>query len=191
MSTDPIPFANVEEYLEYDRKSEWKNEYLFGKIVARAGATPWHSIIAANITHLLNRTLFGSPCRVFDAGVRVCVNRKTLYSYPDATVACGPLDYTDGQRDTITNPKLVVEVLSPSTRNCDLGDKARMYMRIPSVEALLFVEQETVRVEHWKRASSDQWSIQEFEDSNASIQIDSVSCAVPVGAIYTGVEFQE
>src|SRR5450631_1744568 len=99
MATEPVPFATVEEYLEYDRKSEWKNEYVFGEIVAMAGGTPWHGMIAANITYLLNRTLFGSPCRVFDASVRVCVNRKTLYSYPDATVVCGAIEYTDERRD--------------------------------------------------------------------------------------------
>jgi Uma2 family endonuclease len=189
MATEPVPFATVEEYLEYDRKSEFKNEYVFGEIVAMTGGTPWHSLITMNTGATLHKKLFGGTCRVFDSSLRVCLDRETLYSYPDVTVVCGALEYTDDRRDTVLNPKLVIEVLSPSTRNYDLGDKARMYSRIPSLAELVLIEQSECRIEHWRRQPNGHWDIEVVEDRNATLVIDSVGCEVPVAEVYSGIEF--
>ena len=190
MATDPLPFTTVEEYLEFDRKSEFKNEYIFGEIVAMAGGTPWHSLIATNTIFLLNKTLFGGECRVFDSSLRVCLDRESLYSYPDVSVVCGPIEYTDERRDTVANPKLVVEVLSPSTRNYDLGDKSRMYARIPSLAELLLIEQSKCRIEHWRRQPNGHWDIEVVEDRGAVLRIDSARCELPVADVYSGVDFK-
>jgi Uma2 family endonuclease len=190
MSTGPLPSATVEEYLEFDRKSEFKNEYVFGEIVAMTGGTPWHSLIVMNTAFTLNKKLFGSTCHVFDSSLRVCLDRETLYSYPDITVVCGALEYTDDRRETVLNPKLVVEVLSPSTRNYDLGDKARMYSRIPSLAELLLIEQRACRIEHWRRQPNGHWDVELIEDPGATVNLESLGCEVPVAEVYSGVEFE-
>ena len=188
MATEPAPFVSAEEYLEFDRKSDIRNEYVFGEIVAMAGGTPWHSLIAANTVGSLHQKLLGSGCRVFDANLRVCVNKEASYAFPDVTVVCGPMEYLDEKKDTIVNPKVVIEVLSPATRNYDFGDKARMYFRIASLSDLLLIEQREVRVEHWRRQPNG-WGIEVVQDLAATMSIKSIGCDVLVSEIYSGVEF--
>jgi Uma2 family endonuclease len=188
MATEPASFVSAEEYLEFDRKSEIRNEYVFGEIVAMAGGTPWHSRIAANTVFALNKTLFGGRCGVFDANLRVCVNKEASYAFPDVTVVCGPMEYLDEKKDTIVNPKVVIEVLSPATRNYDFGDKARMYFRIASLSDLLLIEQREVRVEHWRRQPNG-WDVEVVQDLAATMSIESIGCDVLVSEIYSGVEF--
>jgi Uma2 family endonuclease len=191
MSTQTVPFVTAAEYLEYDRQSEFRNEFVFGEIVAMAGGTPWHSRIAAATLGALDRRLLGTPCLTFDANLRVCLNSETLYSYPDVTVVCGPMEYADEKRDTVSNPKLIVEVLSPSTRTYDLGDKARMYHRIPSLVELLFIEQSKVWIEHWHRLPNGHWDVEVIENRDAILTLHSIHCDVPVGEVYDRVEFTE
>jgi Uma2 family endonuclease len=188
MATEPLLFVSADEYLEFDRKSEIRNEYVFGEIVAMAGGTPAHSLIAANTGFAVNTKLSGGRCRVYDSSLRVCVDRKSSYAYPDVTVVCGPLEYLDEKKDTVVNPKVVVEVLSPATRNYDLGDKARMYFRIASLSELLLIEQHEVRIEHWRRQPNG-WGIEVVQDRSATVSIESIGCDVPVSEIYSGVEF--
>jgi len=104
------------------------------------------------------------------------------------TVVCGALEYVDEKRDTVTNPKVIVEVLPPTTRNYDLGDKARMYSRIPSLTDLLLIEQERVSVEHWRRLVNGHWEISNIADRQETIHIESVGCELSVADIYSGVE---
>ena len=177
-----------EEYLEFDRASALKNEYVFGEIVAMAGGRPAHSLLTANVLGLLFGQLVGGECRVYDSNLRVCLDRQSLYSYPDLTVVCGALEYVDERQDTVTNPKVIVEVLSASTRNYDLGDKARMYSRIPSLTDLLLIEQDKLLIEHWKRLSDGHWEIVTIADRQATVLIQSAGCELSVGDIYSGVE---
>ena len=189
MATEPLPFVTAEEYLEFDRKSELRNEYVFGEIVAMAGGTPRHSRIAANSIIAVGKRLVEGGCGVFDANLRVCVDRNASYAYPDVTVVCGPLECLDEKKDTIVNPKVVIEVLSPTTRNYDLGDKARMYFRIASLSELLLIEQRVMRIEHWWRLPNGHWEIETLQDRTATVSLESIGCSVPVSEIYTGVEF--
>jgi len=188
MSTQSLPLVTPEEYLDYDRASDVKNEYVFGEIVSMAGGSPWHSLLTMNAGGALHRQLFGGKCRVFSSDLRVCLDRHSSYAYPDVTVVCGALEYLDEKKDTVTNPKVIVEVLSPTTRNYDLGDKARMYSRLPSLTDLLLIAQDRVSIEHWRRLPHGNWEIGTVEDRQASIPIESVGCELKVADIYAGVE---
>jgi Uma2 family endonuclease len=190
MATEPVPFVSAEEYLEFDRKSEVRNEYMRGEIIPMAGGTPWHSLIAANTTIAVGRRLVEGGCGVFDANLRVCADREASYAYPDVTVVCGPLEYVDEKKDTVVNPKVVVEVLSPATRNYELGDKARMYLRIASLSDLLLIEQREVWIEHWRRQANG-WDIEVVQGLAATISIESIGCDVLVSELYSGVEFSQ
>jgi Uma2 family endonuclease len=186
MSAQSVPLITPEEYLEFDRASDVNNEYVSGEIAPMTGGTPWHGLLTANVAHLLNKSLFGGPCLVFSSSLRVCVDRQTLYSYPDVTVVCGALEYVDGKKDTVTNPRIVVEVLSPSTRNYDLGDKARAYWRIPSLSDLFFIEQDRIGVEHWRKLPNSHWELETVAERQATIQIESAGCELAVAEIYSG-----
>ena len=168
MSSRPVPWVTPEEYLKFDRSSEFRHEYVFGEIVAVAGGTYQHSAIAANTTRALGNHLSNKPCRVLEANLRVALHRDTLYSYPDATVVCGQPEFVDEKGDTLINPKLIVEVLSPNTRNYDLGDKTRMYWQIPSLTDLLFVEQDKVWIEYWSREPDGKWDRRLVSDRETS-----------------------
>src|SRR6478672_4613835 len=120
MSAAPKPYISPEEYLERERQAETKSEYFAGEVFAMAGGTPEHSLIAANVTGGLWPQLLQKPCRVYTSDLRVHTS-EPHYSYPDVTVVCGEPQFLDEQRDTLLNPTVIVEVLSPTTEAWDRG----------------------------------------------------------------------
>lgn len=179
-----------EEYLELDRQSEFRNEYAFGEMVAMAGGSPTHSRIAANLVLAVGRRLEGTRCEFFESSLRVCVDDRSFYAYPDFTVVCGDLKFIDSRRDTITNPKLVAEVISPSTRDYDLGSKARMYARVASLDEILLIEQDRVQVERWQRQPNQQWTVSNTSGIDAVLNLSVIGCEVPLSEIYRNVTFE-
>ncbi len=113
---------------------------------------------------------------------------KKGYAYPDVTVVCGQTQYLDSEKDTITNPKIAVEVLSPTTMNNDLGSKARMYWKVASLTDLIFIEQDRIGIEYWHRSSNDEWQKTIIEDPGGILKIESANIEIPVSEIYAGVE---
>jgi len=186
MATQSLPYVTPEQYLEFDRNAEYKHEYFFGEIVAMPGGSFQHNLIAGNAIRELGNRLLGGPCRVLTSDMRVAVNTKTGYVYPDVTVVCGQPEYTDGRKDTIKNPKLVVEVLSPSTRDHDLGVKVGFYVRLAVLSDFLLIEQDRVWIEHWYRSSDGGWKNTVLEDG--MLEIASLNCQIPLSDIYLGVE---
>ena len=188
MSSLPVPYFTPEEYLKIDRASEIRNEYISGEIVPMVGGSYNHALISANSGWTLKNHLEGRPCQVLDSSARVLLRRGTLYAYPDATVVCGKPEFADKESDIVTNPKLVVEVLSPSTRNYDLGDKTRAYLQIPSLTDLLLVEQEKVWIEYWSRQAGNKWDRNVFTGMSDVLRSDSLECDIPVAGFYAGVD---
>jgi Uma2 family endonuclease len=188
MATKPLPYVTPAQYLEYDRKSETPNEYLYGEIFPIESASPWHSLISGNVLSGLKTRLFNSPCRVFNTGLRVSLDPKKGYVYPDVTVVCGQLQYLDAEEDTILNAKIAVEILSPSTRDYDLGGKARLYWNVPTLTDLIFIEQSKVGVEYWTRRPDGKWDRTLLESIGESLKIESSNCEIPLTEIYAGVE---
>jgi Uma2 family endonuclease len=189
MATQSVPHFTPEQYLEFDRNSEFRNEYIYGEIVPMVGATPWHSLISNNVGREFSIRFLAHGCRTFDASLRVCLNREAIYAYPDATVVCGQLEYLDDKKDTVTNPKIVVEVLSPTTKNYDLGQKLRMYWSIASLTDVLLIDQGRVWLEYWYRVPGGEWSKRVLENLDNILRIESGNCEIPVAELYAGVEF--
>ncbi len=127
-------------------------------------------------------------CQAFGSDLRICLNRNAVYAYPDLTVVWGPLDFIDHRSDTLKNPKLIVEVLSPSTRRYDLGEKARMYLNVPTVTDLLLIDPEKIEIEHRQRLANGHWDLQVVQDRNATLVIESLGCEVPVAELYRRVD---
>jgi Uma2 family endonuclease len=188
MSTHPLLYFTPEQYLTFDRSSDRRHEYLYGEIFPVENGTPAHSLIGANALVAIAKRLSTDNCRAYNPNLRVCHDPKFSYFYPDVTVVCGKLEFTDDKQDTVTNPKVIVEVLSPSTLNYDLGAKARLYWKIASLTDLLFIDQKRVWIEYWIRTLAGKWERQVFESLNDIVSIGSTASEIPVAEIYAGVE---
>jgi Uma2 family endonuclease len=174
VATQPIARVTPEEYLRFDREAETKHEYFDGEIVAMAGGPPRHALITMNAGAALWSQLTGSGCRVFSPDLRVCVRYERLFAYPDVVVVRGEPEYVDERRDTVTNPTMLIEVLSPSTSNYDLGAKGFLYRSLPSLREYLLVEPDTTVIEHYRRTSGGDWQITTITDPAAIIHLESV-----------------
>ena len=134
MSVRTKPFITPEEYLERERAAEFKSEYYNGEIFAMSGGSRNHVLIAGNCQMALRSALKDKGCLVFQSDLRVHIPSNDLYTYPDVVVVCGEEQYLDNQKDTLVNPVLVVEVLSPSTESYDRGQKFEFYRSIASLQ---------------------------------------------------------
>ena len=190
MATRQLPYFTPEQYLTFDRSSDRRHEYIFGEIVPVENGTAAHSRIAGNSMIAIGKRLSTAGCGAHDASLRVCVDRKSVYVYPDITVVCGKLEYAGGQKDTVTNPNMIVEVLSPTTLNYNLGAKARMYWKIASLTDLLFIDQQKVWIEYWFRSPGGKWDSRQFESLHDIVHIESTGSDIPVAEIYAGVELE-
>lgn len=128
--------------MRIEESSSTKHEYLDGEIYAMAGGSPLHAALAMRMGAELVRQLEGSPCRVYSSDLRVRIVATGLATYPDVTVIRGPVEAEPGDPHTAVNPRVVVEVLSPSTEECDLGDKLSQYQRAPSIQAVVVFQGE-------------------------------------------------
>jgi len=188
MSSVPITYLTPEEYLELDRASDVKNEYWYGEMQAMAGGLPTHSFIINNVQATLTNLLRDEDCHVFNSDLRVSVRWDTLITYPDATVVCGPPKYVDDRRDTVTNPTLVVEVLSPSTAANDRGDKTFLYRQVASMREILLVEPVPVWVEHYWKLPNGHWELETVTDRDAILKLPNLNCELPVAELYRNFE---
>lgn len=181
----------IDEYLRAEYDAEQRHEYYDGLVVAMAGGSPQHSLIISNVIGELRNGWKGGPCRVYDSNLRVRVPRSRLYVYPDATVICGPTqhDADDPKRQTITNPKLIVEVLSDSTDHLDYGPKLRRYLECETLEEYVLVAQETPHVHVFFRQEGGTWLFTPVIEFGETVKLRSVGVDLPLREIYAGVEF--
>lgn len=174
---------SFDEYVRMEAMSPIRHEWLEGEVWAMAGGTPDHAAIAVNVTTLLSNQLRGRPCRVFGSDLRIRVRATGLGTYPDASVICGKLqlDPQDASKTTATNPKVLVEVLSPSTEQYDLGEKLAHYKKLPSLEEIVFVSTEARRVEIIRRDKRG-WRSVVFTAGLAEVR--SLECELSIAELY-------
>jgi Uma2 family endonuclease len=189
VATRPEHLYTEEEYLAIDRASEVKNEYLDGVIYSMGGASARHVQIVGNIARELGNQLRDRPCVVYSTDLRVRVSREGLYAYPDVVVVCAEPLFIDDQTDTLTNPLLIVEVLSNSTKNYDRGEKFERYRSIATLEEYLLVAQDRVHIERYLRQSDGSWILRDTNREGDTIDLPSVGCRMLVAEIYFKVSF--
>lgn len=177
------PRYSLEEYLILEEMSNVRHEYLDGQIFARAGGTPEHGGLCANLIALLSNALVGRPCRVFTWDVRVRVRATGLDTYPDATVVCGRVERDADDSNALGNPLLLVEVTSPSTEAYDRGEKLDHYKRIPSLQEVVIVAHREARVDVWRRGSGGEWGV-ESAGPEGKMRLQSLACELGVAEIY-------
>ena len=174
------------DYLELEEVARVRHEFYAGEIYAMAGGTPEHAAMAAAITGLLANQLATTPCRVYSFDLRVRVLATGLATYPDVTVVCGPSQRDPDSATHVTNPKLLVEVLSPSTAEYDRGEKLQHYQQMPALEAVVLVNHDTPRIDLWTRAAGG-WHSRQFT-SGALVPLDAIGCTLAVDAVYAAAQ---
>lgn len=160
-----------------------RHEYLNGEVWAMAGGTPEHSALAVAIGGELRNALRGKPCRVYSSDLRVRIGDAGLSTYPDASVVCGQLETAPDDKDAITNPVVLVEVLSEATEAYDRGAKWAHYRRIPSLREYVLVSQVEPLVEVFRRAESGRWELLEARAGD-TIELASLGVRLDVNAIH-------
>jgi Uma2 family endonuclease len=185
MATQPVTKITEEEYLRLERAAKYKSEYIGGEIFAMPGGSFKHSRLTVNWSTELSIGLRRGPCSVFSPDARVRTPSTGSYVYPDVSVVCGePIAYA-GSDDILTNPIVVVEVLSPSTSNYDRGEKFELYREIPSLKEYVLVHTTAIRVEHFARQADGSWIFREYQGEDSAILLDSIQCTVRLGEVYS------
>ncbi|MCC7423735.1 MAG: Uma2 family endonuclease [Planctomycetaceae bacterium] len=188
MITLEIQRYAVEEYLERERHSDVRHEFLGGEIRAMTGGSSNHSLISVNVVADLRSQLKSCGCRVYNNDMRIKC-RTGLYTYPDASVVCGPPEFENDRNDTLLNPVAIFEVLSPSTQAYDRGDKFSHYRTIPSLKEYVLISQDWPLVEHHIRDDSGKWTLFTTTDRAGSVQLAATRVELPMPEIYYGIEF--
>ena len=177
-----------EEYLVMEREAAFKSEYRDGKIVAMPGASRQHNLITVNLSSGLHIQLLERGCEVYVNDMRVKVSNTGLYTYPDVVVVCDEPRFDDNHFDTLLNPTVLVEVLSPSTENYDRNDKFLSYQTLESLQEYILVSQNGVHVEQYIHQDG-KWVLREFRSLDDVLQIASIECELALRAIYAKVKF--
>ncbi len=180
-------YHTAEDYLAQERSSPYKSEFHDGQIYAMTGASREHNLITVNIAGELRSQLKQRPCEAYVNDMRVKAAQAHGYHYPDVAIVCGAPQFEDGQFDTLLNPSVLIEVLSPSTEAYDRGAKFTHYRKIPSLREYLLVAQDQPSIEHYVRQSDDAWLLTEAVGLEAVVPLDSVGCALSLREIYDKV----
>jgi Uma2 family endonuclease len=187
MSAEPHGRVSIEDYLAAERRAETKSEYLEGELFAMSGASRAHNLIVWNIGASLHGQLKGRSCEAYAGDMRVHISTTGLYTYPDVTVICGEPRFDDSELDTLLNPTLLIEVLSPSTESYDRGKKFANYRTLDSLREYVLVAQEEVRVEVFTRQDGGHWLLSEASRIDETIPLASIGCELRLADVYDRV----
>jgi Uma2 family endonuclease len=182
-----INYHTREEYLRLEEVSPEKHEFYHGEIFAMAGGTFRHSRIKINLIAALHRKLHGKSCQLTDSDLRI-ETPSGLMSYPDAAIFCGQPELIDNQR-TLLNPVVIIEVLSPSTRGYDQGDKFRLYRSITTFGEYLLIDSEQVHVQQFRHSATNEWVLHEYTDLTAIVYLCSIDESLSLAEIYENINF--
>jgi len=179
----------VYEYFALEEKAERRSEFFDGEMFMMAGASREHNFLSRNFTAEIHTRLRGSSCQVFVSDLRLKVDATGLYTYPDLAIVCGTPEYAPENRNTLTNPKVVIEILSDSTERYDRTTKFRHYRQIPTLMEYLLVAQDEALIHRYLRTESSDWLLAEIVGMDEMFIVNSVPLSIPMRDIYTGVEF--
>lgn len=179
---------SAEEYLALEENADHKSEYYHGEVFAMAGASYNHNVISVNLVHTFHGKLADS--RVFSSDMKICVEKKKFYTYPDLSIVCGNIEFEEGRTDIIANPAVIVEILSDSTKDYDRGTKFAAYRRIASLQHYVLVDQYSIHVEHFERTEKNTWLPNEFEDIKDSFRINAVNAEFELKSAYNDIRFE-
>jgi len=187
MATRPKSPLTAQEYLEIERKAEFKSEFYKGEMFAMSGGSIIHSRLAVRLISLFDAHLQGRGCDVFNSDLRLLVEKDGLYTYPDASVVCGKPVLADQHGDILVNPVLLVEILSPSTEQYDRGTKLTLYRSIASLQECLLISQDKPELELYRRENGDDWRIITAKSLDSTLELTSIEYCLSLRDLYRGI----
>jgi Uma2 family endonuclease len=186
-----------DEYLAFEENATERHEfhkgeifrmYGHGELLAMSGAAKNHNEIFTNIFGVLAAELKGKQCRPYGPDMRLHIKQNTLYTYPDISIYCKQ-DQQFEEGDNASNPAVIFEILSPSTRNYDMGGKFSLYRDIPSLKEYILVDSETIMAAAFRINSNQHWELEEYKQLTDTLELQTVKLSLPLTGIYEGVEF--
>ncbi len=180
----------VAEYLELEAKAEFKSEFVDGEIIPMAGASANHNKIALNFCRLFPLSIDGQEYDTFMSDMRLWIPDHKRYTYPDVIVVEGESIFTDEKQTSITNPLLIVEILSNSTQNYDRADKFKLYRSIPSFKEYILIYQNSYCVEQYIKQQDGRWILTEYLGEDAVLKLEYVSFEISLKDLYKRVNFE-
>lgn len=178
----------IEEYLEMEEASQEKHEYYQGEIFAMSGPKVTHNLIAMNTATLLAIKLKGTPCRPFNSDQRIHIEKNSLFTYPDISIICGDIETRDNDDWNILNPTVIIEILSPSTRDYDHGLKFQLYRDIPSLKEYILIDSESIHLEVFFLNDRGNWELKEYKSIEDSFALNSIQVKLELKEVYEGTK---
>lgn len=190
MATPVLNYISEQDYLEAEREAFEKHEYYKGEIFAMSGASFPHNKIFSNIFGELAWKLKGKKCIPFGSDLRIHIPTNSLYTYPDISIICGEMELTDDKFDTATNPSVIIELLSPSTRDYDKGSKFTLYRDIETLKEYIQIDSTKIFVEKFIRHADNSWLLTEYKLLTDVFSISTVDINLTLTDIYEGVKYE-
>jgi Uma2 family endonuclease len=188
MGLADIKYVTEQEYLVAERLALNKHAYFHGEIFAMSGASIPHNRINVNTIVSLANKLKGKKCRPFGSDLRIHIPKNTLYTYPDISIICGEIETTDDKFDTATNPTVIIEILSASTRDYDKGGKFSLYREIESLKEYILIDSEEIFVEKFSKNLDNSWQLTEYKQIEKSFYIATIDLKMELNDIYEDVK---
>lgn len=178
----------IEEYLQFEKESLEKHEYFHGEIFAMAGADARHNVIFSNLFGELAYRLKGKSCKPYGSDLRIHVAQNTLFTYPNISIICGEIVPSSVDEDTATLPIVLIEILSPSTRQYDHGGKFKLYRDIPTLKEFILVDSEAIAIEAYRLNHTNHWELQDYKSVDELFTIPCMAITLPIKEIYDGTK---
>ena len=174
----------IQEYLVREKAAVRKSEYFQGEIFAMSGAGTRHNIISINLIVRLGSSLRERPCQPFGSDMRIHIPENTLFTYPDISIICGDIVPSPEDEETTIGPSVLIEILSPSTRDYDRGGKFKLYRDIPTLKEYILVDSEAIGVEVFRIDPHDHWVLEEYETLEDTLVIQTIGISISLQEIY-------
>lgn len=181
-------FYTVAEYLEMEKAADTKHEFFQGKVFAMARVGIQHNVISKNMLGELYVALRGKPCQPYGSDLRIHIPENTLFTYPDISIICGELNSSKVDDDTAVQPTVLIEILSPSTKNYDRGGKFKLYRDIPALKEYILIDTEAINIECFRLNATGHWELEEYKTQESVLTIASLNIHIDIGDIYNGTK---
>jgi Uma2 family endonuclease len=181
-------FFTEEEYLRHEKEATEKHEFFRGEIFAMAGAEARHNIIFKNLFRDIAVALKGHKCQPYGSDFRIHIPENSLFTYPDISIICGDIMFSDKDKDTAVLPTVILEILSPSTKNYDRGDKFKLYRDSPTLKEYIMIDSESIGVEAFRINDQNHWELEEYKRIEEKLPIKAVQLFISLTDIYEGTK---
>jgi Uma2 family endonuclease len=191
MNAQPILKYTAEEYLELEETSLEKNEFYKGEIFAMAGGSIEHNQITRNTMTVVDSYLNkNGKCQIFPSDLKIHAITNSLYTYPDLSIVCGKIETLPNKKNIVTNPSVLIEVLSETTQDYDRGAKFKLYRDIESLKEYILISSLEILVEKYEKQDNGSWTLYEFKNEADVFKISSIGLSITVNVLYRNVVFE-